>query len=41
MPVEMTTDLDETIARAIARSGDPGVAVILEGPYVVPFYHAA
>jgi lactate racemase len=39
--VEMTTDLDETIARAIARSGDPGVAVIPEGPYVVPFYHAA
>jgi lactate racemase len=39
--VEMTTDLDETIARAIARSEDPGVAVIPEGPYVVPFYHAA
>jgi lactate racemase len=35
--VEMITDLDETIARSITRAGDPCVAVIPEGPYVVPF----
>ncbi len=37
----MVADLDETIARSIARAGDPHVAVIPEGPYVVPFYDAA
>jgi len=39
--VEMVADLDETIARSIASAGDPHVAVIPEGPYVVPFYDAA
>jgi hypothetical protein len=34
--VEMIADLDETIACSIAWPGDPCVAVILEGPYVVP-----
>jgi lactate racemase len=36
--VEMIADLDETIARSIARAQDPCVAVIPEGPYVVPYY---
>ena len=38
--VEMIADLDETIARSIARAEDPCVAVIPEGPYVVPYYDA-
>lgn len=38
--VEMIADLDETIGRSIARSGDPCVAVIPEGPYVVPYCDA-
>jgi lactate racemase len=38
--VEMIADLDEAIARSVARAGDPSVAVIPEGPYVVPFYDA-
>ena len=38
--VEMVADLDETIARSISSAGDPCVAVIPEGPYVVPFYEA-
>jgi lactate racemase len=37
----MIRDLDETIARSISRAEDPCVAVIPEGPYVVPFYQAA
>ena len=38
--VEMVSDLDDTIARAISQAGDPHVAVIPEGPYVVPYHHA-
>src|SRR5580700_2189481 len=38
--VEMIADLDETIARSITRADDPCVAVIPEGPYVVPYYDA-
>ena len=38
--VEMIADLDETIARSIAGAEDPCVAVIPEGPYVVPYYDA-
>jgi hypothetical protein len=34
--VEMIADLDETIARSIARAEDRWVAVIPERPYVVP-----
>lgn len=34
--VEMIGDLGEAVATSIARSGDPHVAVIPEGPYVVP-----
>jgi hypothetical protein len=36
----MIADLDETIARSITRADDPCVAVIPEGPYVVPYYDA-
>jgi nickel-dependent lactate racemase len=36
--VEMIDDLDAAVAGSIARSGDPHVAVIPEGPYVVPRY---
>jgi nickel-dependent lactate racemase len=38
--VEAIANLDETIARSIARAEDPCVAVIPEGPYVVPYYDA-
>ena len=38
--VETVANLDETIARSIAQAEDPRVAVILEGPYVVPYLHA-
>ena len=34
--VELVDDLDDAIAAAVARHGDPAVAVIPEGPYVVP-----
>ena len=34
--VEMIDSVDAAIAASIARTGDPGVAVIPEGPYVVP-----
>ena len=36
--VEMIDDLTLAVERSIARSGDPHVAVIPEGPYVVPRY---
>src|SRR5580693_9529262 len=35
--VEAVGNLEETIARSIARAEDPCVAVIPEGPYVVPY----
>jgi lactate racemase len=38
--VEMIADLDEAIARSVARAEDPCVAVIREGSYVVPYYDA-
>ncbi|PZO78200.1 MAG: nickel-dependent lactate racemase [Mesorhizobium amorphae] len=34
--VAVVGDIDEAIARSVARSGDNAVAVIPEGPYVVP-----
>ena len=34
--VEMIDSVDAAIAASMARTGDPGVAVIPEGPYVVP-----
>jgi nickel-dependent lactate racemase len=36
--VDMIDDLAGAVAASIARSGDPYVAVIPEGPYVVPRY---
>jgi nickel-dependent lactate racemase len=38
--VEMIDNLSEAIGRSIARSGDPDVAIIPEGPYVVPRFTA-
>ena len=32
------SSIDEAIADSIARSGDTAVAIIPEGPYVVPQY---
>jgi nickel-dependent lactate racemase len=39
--VEMVDSLEDAIAAAVARTGDPDVAVIPEGPYVVPFARGA
>ena len=39
--VARATDLTEAIADSIAKCGDPDVAVIPEGPYVVPLSRAA
>jgi lactate racemase len=38
--VEQIASVDEAVARSIAEHGDPAVAIIPEGPYVVPV-HAA
>ena len=34
--VETVESLSDAIAAALARAGDPALAVIPEGPYVVP-----
>ncbi|WP_375426013.1 nickel-dependent lactate racemase [uncultured Friedmanniella sp.] len=39
--VEVVDDLAAAVARSIARSGDPHVAVIPDGPYVVPYLAGA
>jgi nickel-dependent lactate racemase len=39
--VELIEDLDVAVAASIARHRDPAVAVIPEGPYVVPVYAGA
>ncbi|MFC7398372.1 nickel-dependent lactate racemase [Chelatococcus sp. GCM10030263] len=36
--VEIIPSVNEAVAASIARSGDPAVAVIPEGPYVVPVH---
>ena len=36
--VEMITSIEQTIADSIGQSGNPKVAVIPEGPYVIPLY---
>jgi nickel-dependent lactate racemase len=36
--VEMIDSMEEAIAASVERTGDPEVAVIPEGPYVVPFF---
>jgi nickel-dependent lactate racemase len=38
--VENVESIDEAIARSIERTGDGEVAIIPEGPYVVPFFSA-
>jgi len=39
--VEIVDSIDEAVARSVTRSGDAEVAVIPEGPYVVPFFTGA
>ena len=39
--VDIVTDLDEAVADSIRRSGDSALAVIPEGPYVVPVQAAS
>jgi nickel-dependent lactate racemase len=36
--VAVVDSVEETIERCVAASGDPNVAVVPEGPYVVPLY---
>jgi hypothetical protein len=36
--VEVIDSIDQAVAQSIARSGDADVAIIPEGPYVVPFH---
>lgn len=36
--VELVPSLDQAIAESVARHGDPAIAVIPEGPYVVPVH---
>ena len=38
--VDNVASLDEAVAASISHHGDPGVAVIPEGPYVVPMHDA-
>jgi hypothetical protein len=35
--VEIIDSVDQAIARSIERTGDKDIAIIPEGPYVVPF----
>jgi nickel-dependent lactate racemase len=39
--VEIVESLDDAVRRSVERAGDPAMAVIPEGPYVVPFHAAA
>jgi lactate racemase len=39
--VEMIDSIETAIAESVAQSGDRAVAVIPEGPYVIPVYHPA
>jgi hypothetical protein len=34
--VDTIDSLDAALAAAVARAGDPAIAVVPEGPYVVP-----
>ncbi|MDR1214318.1 MAG: nickel-dependent lactate racemase [Propionibacteriaceae bacterium] len=36
--VELIDSIDRAVADSIARSGDPAVAVVPEGPYVIPVF---
>jgi lactate racemase len=37
----MIDSVDEAIAASVARHGDRAIAIIPEGPYVVPYYGAS
>ncbi len=37
--VNVIEDVQGTVERCVRESGEPALAVIPEGPYVVPFYH--
>jgi hypothetical protein len=37
--VELIDSIDEAIGMSMERTGSRDVAVIPEGPYVVPFFH--
>jgi lactate racemase len=39
--VEMITSVEDAIRASVARTGDPHIAIIPEGPYVVPSYQPA
>jgi hypothetical protein len=39
--VEMIPSVEAAVEASVARAGDPRVAVIPEGPYVVPVYRPA
>ncbi|MDG2071862.1 MAG: nickel-dependent lactate racemase [Pseudomonadales bacterium] len=39
--VQMTTSIEATIAKSVSESGDRRVAIIPEGPYVIPRYAGA
>jgi nickel-dependent lactate racemase len=39
--VEIINSVEQAVAASVARTGDPRVAVIPEGPYVVPVYRQA
>lgn len=39
--VQISESLDETVARCVAQSGEEAVAVVPEGPYVIPVYRPA
>jgi nickel-dependent lactate racemase len=39
--VSVVDSVDDVIRQCVAESGDSGIAVIPEGPYVVPVYQAA
>ena len=39
--VNRVTDLDGCIAESVARAGDGGLAIIPEGPYVIPVFRPA
>jgi len=39
--VSIIDSIEDAVAASVARSGDPAVAVIPEGPYVVPFHRPA
>ena len=39
--VDVVSSVDQAVSESVARSGDDEVAVIPEGPYVVPFFDAS